>query len=104
MIRAFFISLIAGLIAVAGLAALPGRAQEGPPCAQVADVLASLATRYAEAPRVAGLTSSGAMMLITANAEGGFSVLLISPDGTACMVASGVALEVHPAPVAGVDG
>lgn len=50
------------------------------------------------------LTASGAMMVITASEDGGFSVLLVSPDGTACMVAAGTALEVHPAEVPGVDG
>lgn len=104
MIRVFFLALIVGLVVLVGLAALPVKAQTAPPCAPVADALAALAMRYAEQPRVSGLASNGAMMVITASEDGGFSVLLVRPDGTACMVASGSALEVLPPTKPGIDG
>ena len=90
------------LIMTAFLAA-PGQAQT-PQCMGLPDALTGLAQKYAEAPRVSGLTSTGALMIVTASEAGGFSVLLVSPDGTACMVASGEAFEVLPDEPPGVDG
>lgn len=103
MIRVFVAALILGLIVLAGLSALPSRAQ-GAQCASVADALAALAARYHEHPRVSGLAANGAMMLVTASADGGFTVLMVSPDGTACMVATGTALELHAITAPGLDG
>ena len=37
---------------------------------------------------MSGLTSTGALMIVTIRG-GRFSVLLVSPDGVACMVAAG---------------
>ena len=88
---------------ILALAAFPAHAQT-PQCAPLPDALASLAARYQEAPRVQALTSGGALMIVTAAEGGGFSVLLVSPDGSACMVASGVGFEVLDAPKPGVDG
>lgn len=103
MIRVFIAALVIGLIVLAGLSALPVRA-EGVQCASVADALAALAARYHEQPHVSGLAANGAMMLVTASPDGGFTVLMVSPDGTACMVATGTALEVHAMTAPGLDG
>ncbi len=61
-------------------------------------------TKYGESPRVSALTSSGALMIITASEAGGWSVLMVSPDGRACMVAAGTAFEALAKPIPGVDG
>lgn len=53
---------------------------------------------------MSGLTSTGALMIVTASEAGGFSVLLVSPEGVACMVASGGNLEVLEPEPEGVDG
>lgn len=90
-------------IATAICIAIPAHAQT-PQCAPLPDALTALDQRYQEAPRVQGLTSSGALMIVTAAEDGGFSVLLVSPDGTACMVASGSGFEVLAAVIPGVDG
>jgi len=90
------------LILTAVLAA-PVQAQT-PQCMGLPDALAGLAQRFQEQPRVSGLTSTGALMIVTASEAGGFSVLLVSPDGTACMVAAGEGFEVTEAPKPGVDG
>lgn len=63
-----------------------------------------MAQKYAETPRVSGLTSTGALMIVTASEAGGFSVLLVSPEGVACMVAFGEAFALTEAPKPGVDG
>ena len=90
------------LIAVLLTLAAPGQAQT--PCTGLPDALAALAARYAEAPRVSGLTSTGALMIVTASEAGGFSVLLVSPEGVACMVAAGEGFALTEAPKPGVDG
>ena len=53
------------LILTAVLAA-PVQAQT-PQCMGLPDALAGLAQKYAETPRVSGLTSTGALMIVTAS-------------------------------------
>lgn len=91
---------IAVLVILTGLAA---KAQT-PQCTGLPDALTALQQRYGEAPRVSGLVSNGSLMIVTASDAGGLSVLLVSPDGTACMVASGEAFEMLPDEPPGVDG
>jgi hypothetical protein len=90
------------LIATLALA-LPAAAQT-PQCTGLPDALAALAAQYGEHPRVSGLTYNGSLFLMTAAENGGWSVLLVSPDGRACMVASGAAFEVIEPEAPGVDG
>lgn len=96
------LSLLAA-IALVILTGLAARAQTAP-CTALPDALAALSARYGEAPRVTGMTSAGTLMVITASEDGGWSVLLVTPDGTACMAASGSAFEVIAPEPAGVDG
>lgn len=90
-------------LCIAALLALPAQAQT-PPCTGLPEALAALQRQYGEVPRVSGLASNGSLMVITASEAGGFSVLLVTPDGLARMVASGSAFEVLPQEPAGVDG
>lgn len=104
MIRVFlwaFALTLAGLFAI--MSVMPAAAQT-PPCTSLPDALAALQQRYGEVPRVSGLASNGSLMVVTASEAGGFSVLLVTPDGRACMVASGEAFEVIEADKPGVDG
>ena len=66
--------------------AAPAQAQT--PCTGLPDALAALAARYAEAPRVSGLMANGQLLIITASEAGGFTVLIVTPEGLACMAAS----------------
>lgn len=91
------------LAVLAGLAARPSRADEAQ-CIGLPDALASLAAGYGEAPRVTGLTSTGVLLIVTAGEAGGWSMLLVTPDGRACMVASGEAFELIEPPKPGIDG
>lgn len=84
------------------LLALPAQGQ--PPCTGLPDALAALAARYAEAPRVSGLMANGQLMIITASEAGGFTVMLVTPDGQACMAASGEGFGLIEAEAPGVDG
>lgn len=90
------------LILTAALA-LPAYAQ-APQCMGLTAALAGLAQRFQEQPRVSGLTSTGALMIVTASEAGGFSVLLVNPEGVACLVAFGEAFALTEAPKPGVDG
>ena len=82
-------------ILLTALLALPAAAQT-PQCTSLPDALMALQQRDGEVPRVSGLASNGSLMVVTAREAGGFSVLLVTPDGAACMVASGEAFEVLP--------
>lgn len=90
------------LIMTAFLAA-PVHAQT-PQCMGLPDALTGLAQKYAEAPRVSGLMANGQIMIITASEAGGFTVLIVTPDGLACMAASGEGFGLTEAPKPGVDG
>jgi len=82
--------------------ALPGYAQTA--CTGLPDALAALAARYAEAPRVSGLMANGQLLIVTASEAGGFTVMLVTPDGQACMAASGEGFGLIEAEAPGVDG
>ena len=104
MIRVFlwaFALTLAGLFAI--MSVMPAKAQT-PQCTSLPDALMALQQRYGEVPRVSGLACNGSLMVITASEAGGFSVLLVNPDGAACMVASGEAFEVKEPEPQGVDG
>lgn len=82
--------------------AAPAQAQTA--CTGLPDALAALAARYAEAPRVSGLMANGQLMIITASEAGGFTVLIVTPEGLACMAASGEGFGLIGAEAPGVDG
>lgn len=82
--------------------ALPAQAQT--PCTGLPDALAALAARYDEAPRVSGLMANGQLLIVTASEAGGFTVLIVSPEGLACMAAFGEGFALTEAPKPGVDG
>jgi hypothetical protein len=80
--------------------AAPAQAQTA--CTGLPDALAALAARYAEAPRVSGLMANGQLLIITASEAGGFTVLIVTPEGLACMAASGEGFALTEAPKPGV--
>ena len=82
--------------------AAPAQAQT--PCTGLPDALAALAARYDEAPRVSGLMANGQLMIVTASEAGGFTVLIVTPEGLACMAASGEGFALVEGEAPGVDG
>ena len=48
-----------------------------------------LAAGYGEHPVAAGVTRGGALIELYTSAEGSFSVVLVRPDGLACLMAVG---------------
>lgn len=53
-------------------------------------VLGALASKYKEAPVQIGLTNAGAIIEVTASAEGdSWSIILTTPAGITCLIAAG---------------
>lgn len=88
------------ILTAAFTACLAGHAVAQVQCAPLIDVLHGLAVNYAETVRTRALTTDGALLMITASDTGGWTAMIVSPDGTACLVAAGEAFElVPPAPL-----
>lgn len=75
-------------------------------CGPYDGVSEGLRTGYGETPRFHGLTEgSGALMVVTLNEDSGsWTVLMVRPDGFACMVAAGSVGALVKAPPEGVPG
>ena len=80
------------LAAVAlSFAAVPALASS---CAPREDAVAYLAQEYGESRQGIGLTSDGTVMEMFSSAETGtWTITVTRPDGTTCMIASGVGYE-----------
>jgi hypothetical protein len=84
-------------------ASQPAYAQGGPPCRPVEDGLAHLAKQFGETVVFKGTSEQGVQLLITASPAGTYSVLMLMPDGNACMVDSGQGVAVTPVKAPGRD-
>lgn len=75
------------------------------PCLPLGEFLRILSEEYGETPERRGYENSGAAVMVTANHEAGtWTILAVSPNGTACGVAAGQAWEaIEPKP-AGREG
>lgn len=73
-------------------------------CVPLGGALAQLGSGFGETPVFQGVLANGAVV-ITAAADGGtFTVLLVTPDGAACEIASGDGWSAAPATHLGKDG
>ena len=101
--RAFLIALALGLAALAwlaGMLAKPANAQEVTcaPAQSMAQIDIGMLTQHGELPRAMGLTAAGFLIRVYVGPNGTWSMVQIAPDGTACMVAFGTAMELMPLP------
>ena len=81
-----------------------GRAA-GSSCAGQADVLADLKTRFDEELRWSGLTTSGPLLALTLAPDGTtWTLMVVRPDGMACLLAAGDGWADRPAQAPGEDG
>ena len=81
----------------------PGRASAS--CVSYPTLVEQLATKWQEAPVHRGLAANGQMVVIFADAEGDtWTAVVLAPDGTACLVASGTGWETLVAAPAGTEG
>ena len=67
-------------------------------CGPRAAALEYLLERYGERPRAAGLAGDGRVVELLVSASGSWTLLLVRPDGTACIAAGGEAWQDTPAP------
>jgi len=64
-------------------------------CTNRAEFVAKLKEHYSEAPQNIGLMPNGSMIETFAHPETGtWTILITSPEGVSCMVASGTAYEI----------
>ena len=101
ILAALILAPLLALAAVIGPSPATAQAQ----CAGLADVLARLSTRWQESALWTGARDDGRSVTITVAPDGGtWTVLLVDPSGTACLVASGSSWKVPSLPKPGQEG
>ena len=68
------------------------------PCAARDDLIEKLAANFDEVPVGMGLTWDGRILEIVASGDGSWTILITTPDGMTCGVASGEAWSRPPEP------
>ncbi len=86
------LSLLVTSVVVA-LWSMPVQAQQQPPCANRADFLNHLSDNYKEAPVAMGLTANGGLLEVVASKNGSWTIIVTTPNGMSCGVASGLSWE-----------
>ncbi len=82
--------LVAGLAAVFSVGVFTSaHAAEKLVCENRSDIIAGLASTYAEAPVSMGFTEQGTVLEILAGPDGNWTMIETLPSGKACLVASG---------------
>ncbi len=59
-------------------------------CLPQADLYATLSAEYNEAPQMQGLSGDGMLMQVWAGETGTWSLLIVTPEGQACVMATGL--------------
>ena len=72
---------------------LPAQAQQQPPCADRSAFLKHLSANYKEAPVAMGLTANGGLLEVVASKNGSWTIIVTTPNGMSCGVASGMSWE-----------
>lgn len=75
--------------------ATPAHAQDV--CAPLIEALETLHAEYGEQARVSGLGADGRLFVITAAENGTWTMLIVDPGLTACLVTHGEALAIEAA-------
>ncbi len=72
------------------IAASANGAAQQVPCKQRHDVLGHLAQKYQELPVAVGVTNRGGLVEVLSTGDGKtWTIIISSPDGEACMIATG---------------
>jgi hypothetical protein len=105
MKRAFVPALVISTMGGIFLPAIPADAQMAGAqmmCGKRADIIRQLDEKYGETRRSLGLAGGrGVVELYASDETGSWTILLTSPQGTACMMASGEAFQIEPVTVVG---
>ena len=78
---------------VMALWSVPVQAQQQQPCANRAEFLNHLSANYKEAPVAMGLTANGGLLEVVASRDGSWTIIVTTPNGMSCGVASGMSWE-----------
>ncbi len=84
------------------VAATPVSAQE-PVCGDVRELMAILQNDYQEEVLFSAMRNDGLLLLIVVSPSGTWSEVVVSPEGNACLAASGANFEVHRSKPDGTD-
>ena len=68
-----------------------GAAEARRVCAERDSLVSHLGERFGEVPWARGLTAAGTVIEVLASPEESWTIIVISPSGTACIVAAGQA-------------
>ena len=83
--------------AAAGSWTLPATAQQHLlSCANRAEMVKVLSSRYREEPRAIGLANQSAVIEVFTSKAGTWTILLTKPDGASCIVGAGDNWEENP--------
>lgn len=100
ILLALWLALFCGFNAMAAEPQVPGTN-----CTGLADARAELKTKWGEELIGRGLMPTGNALAFFSDATGDtFTVLVVFPDGTACVAASGTGWEILPPPAPGQEG
>ncbi|WP_224825612.1 hypothetical protein [Cognatishimia sp. MH4019] len=89
---AMFAAIVLSIALQVPLMASPGI--DGPRCAPRADVIGHLSERYGEGRKAYGLAANDTLVEVYASDESGsWTIIVSSPNGLTCLVASGQAFE-----------
>jgi hypothetical protein len=92
------LSIVVAVVAFMFLFANGVNAQQSN-CGPHSQMVETLKDKYSEETRAIGFLPDGQVMQILSSPKGTFTVLIVSPTGTACMVISGEELEYFKATV-----
>ncbi|MFQ5565514.1 MAG: hypothetical protein ACE5EU_04045 [Paracoccaceae bacterium] len=96
LIPAFVFATVAGF----ALPATPAHAQMV--CGKRTDMVRQLSEKYGETRRSLGLAEGrGVVELFASEETGTWTILMTSPQGTACMMAAGQAFQIEPVKAVG---
>jgi hypothetical protein len=100
MNRAFVSGLVVSIFIGMALSATPARAQlmrSQMMCGKRIDMVRQLGEKYGESRRSMGLAGRRRVIeLFASEVTGSWTILLTSPQGTACLMAAGEAFQVEP--------
>ncbi len=78
------------LLAYIAIASITPASAQQMMCAERADLLGGLSTKYSEVPVAMGIANNGGVLeILAARAAGNWTIILTMPDGLSCVLASG---------------
>ncbi|MEM1198929.1 MAG: hypothetical protein AAGI06_06420 [Pseudomonadota bacterium] len=92
-IKAPVVAAAVGAAVVAGSFAVPTSAEAAPKCGKHEQVVKILTKKYKEKRTAIGLVSNKGVMELYVSKGGSWTALFTRPDGVACVMAAGSAME-----------